>query len=100
MMRHVSIEDVYDRVFGNTDGKKYKQRLAAAYKRVQQKLPTERHRYINRNGSTEARSGLSANTPFSTAARYYLQPSVSSASKLGGRLAKELMSQLEPANRL
>lgn len=52
-MRHISIEDVCERIFGDADGQKYEKRLAAAFKTVQEKAADQRQDYINRNGNTK-----------------------------------------------
>ncbi len=52
-MRHVEIEELCTIVFGDAEGKKCEERLAAAHKSVTEKLANERQDYINRNGSTK-----------------------------------------------
>src|SRR4051794_25391405 len=52
-MRHIAIEDLCLRVFGDDAGRKCKQRLAAAHETVKQMVENDRQGYINRNGSTK-----------------------------------------------
>jgi len=52
-MRHISIEDLCQSVFGDADGTKLRERLTAAQKAVEAMLANERQGYIDRNGSSK-----------------------------------------------
>src|SRR5882724_10543773 len=52
-MRHVPIDELCVTVFGDAEGKRCEQRLAAAHKTVTEKLADERQDYIKQNGSTK-----------------------------------------------
>jgi hypothetical protein len=52
-MRHISIEDLCQSVFGDVEGKKFRARLLATHKTVETMLANERQGYIDRNGSSK-----------------------------------------------